>query len=155
MARSANVIEQPARCGDDDIHPLAQRVDLRPRADTAEDQDGALAEVATVVVEGLADLGGELARRHEHQRTRRARSARLRVVVVQALQQRQRETGGLAGARLGGGKKVAAGEHRWDRAELDRRGCVVAEIGNGTQEVGRQAELVKGHKRNFHSASPA
>ena len=36
------VIEQPARCGDDDVHPLAERIDLRARADATEDQDRAL-----------------------------------------------------------------------------------------------------------------
>src|SRR5687767_5311029 len=99
------VIEQPARRGDDDVDPLAERIDLRARADATEDQDRALMYVPAVVVEGLADLGCEFARGNEHQRARRARATRMRVLRIQALQQRQRETGGLTGAGLGGGKQ--------------------------------------------------
>ena len=51
---------------------------------------------APVAVQGLRDLDGELARGHEHERDRRAGA-----VGPEALQERQREGGGLAGSGRG------------------------------------------------------
>ena len=114
--------------------PCLQRLDLRPRAHAAEDQDRALLQVAAVLLERLADLRGQLARRHEHQQPRRARAARIGVLLVEALQQRQRERGGLARAGLRGGEQVAAAVDRGNRVQLDGRGRRVAEFLHRAQE---------------------
>ena len=138
-----DVVEQAARRGDDDVHALAQRVDLRPRADAAEDQDGALVQVAAEVLERLAHLGGEFAGRHQHQQARCARTARVRLILGEALQQRQCKRRRLAGAGLGGGEQVATVVHGGNGALLDGRRGDVAQFLDGAQEVGRQAELIK------------
>ncbi len=61
----------------------------------------------------------------------------------QALQQRQREAGGLAGAGLGAGKHVAALEDDGNGLRLYRRGFGVALLGDDAGEFGRQAETGK------------
>ena len=75
-----------------------------------------LAQVGAEIGDGLLHLRREFTGRDEHECTRRTRTTRVRLVFVQLLQQRQREGGRLAGARLGGGKQVTAFEHRGDAA---------------------------------------
>jgi hypothetical protein len=133
----AAVVEQAARRGDDDVDAAAQVVGLRVEAHAAEDQRGAdLRQVAAVGAHALLDLGGELARRHQHQHADAAVARRgMRGELVQ---QRQRECGGLAGAGLGGGQQVAAAEDLGDRAGLDRGGDRIAFVGDGAnQSVGK------------------
>ena len=93
-------------------------------------------------------LNRQLARRHEDQATRLALSER--GAGGQQLQDRQGKTGGLAGARLGGGHQVAAGQHHGNSLGLNRRGRVVTFFGNGTQYIGRQAEVGKVHKYSWN-----
>ena len=119
------MIEQAARRGDDEVDAATQLVDLRSRADTAEDQRRLLAQVGTEIGDGLLHLRREFTGRNQHERTRRARTTRVRLVFVQLLQQRQRKGGRLAGARLGGGGQVTTFEHRGDTARLDGGGLRV------------------------------
>jgi hypothetical protein len=53
------------------------------------------------------------------------------------LQDGQHETRGFAGAGLCAGEHVAAREDRRDGLQLNGRGCVVALIGNSTQQFGQ------------------
>jgi hypothetical protein len=62
---------------------------------------------------------------------RRGRSARER---GEALQDRQRECGGLAGAGLRAGHEIAPAKHQRDRLLLHRRGLVVTEVRNSREE---------------------
>ena len=73
--RRAEVIEQPARRGDDDVHAAAERVLLRPHADAAEHGGGGERRVHGEVVEILENLRRQLARRRQHERARRRRAA--------------------------------------------------------------------------------
>jgi len=59
------------------------------------------------------------------------------------LQHRQREAGGLAGAGLGGGEQIAAGENDGDGLRLDGRGLGVALLGDGAEQLGRKAEILE------------
>ena len=68
-----------------------------------------------------------------------------RLGVGQPLEDRQDERRGLAGAGLGAGEDVAAGQDERDRLALDRRGLRVALVGHGTKELGRQPERIEGH----------
>jgi hypothetical protein len=61
------------------------------------------------------------------------------------LQQRQGEAGGLAGAGLGAGEHILAGQNGRDRLALNGSGLVVALIGHGTEQFGTQAESIEGH----------
>jgi hypothetical protein len=61
------VVEKAAGRRDEDIDALAQRIDLRARTHTAEDEQRALAEVPSECLECLADLGSEFTGRDEYE----------------------------------------------------------------------------------------
>jgi hypothetical protein len=65
------VIEEPPGRRDDDVHAAAQLFGLRAEAHAAVDHGGALLHVLAVGADGLLDLGGELARGHEHETAHR------------------------------------------------------------------------------------
>ncbi len=67
----------------------------------------------------------------------------------QAMQHRQDEAGGLAGAGLGAAHDVAAGEHGGDGLGLDRGGGGVARFVNGTQQGLGEAEGIESHEGEF------
>ena len=94
--------------------------------------------VLAVVDDALRNLCGELARRREHQRARIASAA-----GAQLLQQRQRESGGLAGAGLRASEYVAAGENGGNGLGLDGGGNGVALVGHGTEQLGLEPESFK------------
>jgi len=64
-------------------------------------------------------------------------------LLVEDLEERQREAGGLAGAGLGSAQKVFAGEYDGDGLRLDRRRCGVALLGNSLEQFGLEPEGVK------------
>lgn len=67
-------VEQPARRGDDQVGTAAQAHELRIDRHAAEDHRDAqpVGQCAREVAQGLADLGRELARGHQHQRAKPA-----------------------------------------------------------------------------------
>ena len=70
--RMLEMVEQPARRGDDDVDAGAERVLLRAHADAAEDGGAGDRRVHGELLELLEDLRGELTRRREDERARRA-----------------------------------------------------------------------------------
>jgi hypothetical protein len=90
--------------------------------------------VFAVGANAFVDLGRELARRHEHQRARRFRRMS---VVVEQLQDRQREAGRLAGAGLGAGQEVPARENFRDHARLHGRGFGIAALRERARKFGQ------------------
>jgi len=66
---------------------------------------------------------------------------------TQDLQQRQGEAGGLAGAGLRGAEEVLAGENDGDGLRLDRGGDAVALFRDCAEQLGFQAERIKGTDR--------
>jgi hypothetical protein len=99
-------------------------------------------ELLSVAAKGFADLHRELARRREDQRPRAPR--RFARVVLQHLQDGQREGGGLARAGLRLRPDVASGEDRGDRARLHGRGGAVAAFIKDADQRGRETESGKG-----------
>jgi hypothetical protein len=65
----------------------------------------------------------------------------------QALDDRQREAGGLAGAGLGRAHHVTALQHHGDGLGLDRGRMDVALFGQGFQDIGREAEIFEADGR--------
>jgi len=59
------------------------------------------------------------------------------------LQEREGETGSLAGSGLRGAEKVASCEHNWNGLRLNWGGLRVALVGYRTHEFGPQAETFK------------
>ena len=97
----------------------------------------------------LLDLRRELARRRQDQaadrdlcRVRRAAALRDRRCSIGST-----EAGGLAGAGLGAGKQVGAGQaHHRDGLRLDRRRRVVAVLVDGAQQELGEAEIGEFHR---------
>ena len=143
-AAAVEVVDQAARAGHQHVHAAAQLVDLRLHADAAEQRGDVELEVATVGLEAVGDLHRQLAGGHQHQRARLARAGR-RGFLAQAVEHRQRERGGLAGAGLGAAQHVAAGQHQRDRLLLDRGGGGVAIVGERAQQGRREAEGFERH----------
>ncbi len=73
---AAEVVDRPARRGDDDVDAALQRADLPADRLAAVDGEHPRAELAAVAVRGLGDLDRELAGRHQHQRLRARRAPR-------------------------------------------------------------------------------
>jgi hypothetical protein len=64
-------------------------------------------------------------------------------LLRQQLQHRQREAGGLAGAGLRRAEQIAPGEDDGDGLRLDGGGLGVALLGDGLEQLGREAETFK------------
>ena len=101
--------------------------------------------VLAVFLEILGDLHRQLARRLEDQRARHARAA---AAVVQDVDHRQDEAGGLAGAGLGDADQVLAHQDRRDGGALDGRGLAVAAVVNGAEQFVGKAEIGKSHSKS-------
>ncbi len=124
------IVDDPARRADQDVHARLQRAALlvvvHAAESEAEREPGVLAEQFRILV----DLDRELAGRREHQRARRGdRPVRRRRVAQQVREQRDQEGRGLAGAGLRLARDVEAGERARQRLRLDRRASFEAGIG--------------------------
>ena len=153
---AVEVVDRAPRRRDDDVHAAREAVELRRDRLAAVHRHDAHAELAPVPVDRLGHLHRELARGREDERrgtaapvpsTRRAatldRAAGLAVRVEalrEALEDRQGEGGGLAGAGRRLGEQVPALEQGRDRGQLDGRGLLVAEGGERAQETGIERE---------------
>ena len=121
----AEVVEQAARRGDDDLGAGAQRADLRVEADAAVDR-GRADRAAARRRSGRSPRPGARARGSGSRISARMTRGPPAGVRVEALEHRQHEGGRLAGAGLGAGEEVAAGEDERDRLGLDGGGFGVA-----------------------------
>ena len=140
------VVDETARRGNQHVDAARERLNLGPVAHAAEHDRHAQAEMPAVGAEAFGNLGGQLAGGREHQDA--ATLALCRTAVGrQALNDRQGERRGLAGARLGNAEKVAAGQDDRDGFGLDRRRRHVAfalqclEDRRGEAEIGKHRQL--------------
>ena len=92
-------VVQPARAGDEDLNALFDGLHLRSLPHTAKDDGGAQLLVLAVGGKALPDLERQLPGGGEDQRPDGTRLAGLG--GIEAVQHGQRESSGLAGARLG------------------------------------------------------
>ena len=104
--------------------------------------------MAAIGVEAVEDLAGQFARRREHQH---AAALRLRpdAAFEQAVQDRQREGGGLAGAGLGDADDVAAGQRERNGLGLDGGGGEVVLFGKRASDRFGEAEIMKGGQKRY------
>ena len=98
--------------------------------------------VFAVFLEILGDLHRELASRLEDQRARHSRAA---AALVQDVDHRQDEAGGLAGSGLGDADQVLAHQDRGDCRALDRSRIVIAAVIDGAEQFVGKAEVGKSH----------
>jgi hypothetical protein len=101
--------------------------------------------VLAVGADAFLHLRGELARGHEDETAHGVARRRLAGAGVprEQLQHRQGEAGGLAGAGLRGGEKIAAGENDGDGLRLDGGGLGVALLGDSAEQLGGKAETLE------------
>ncbi len=135
----ADVVEQSAGRGHDDVDAALQRVELRSDRDPAEDNGDFGRHVFAVVAHAFLDLCREFARRRQDQYPWRTAEARL-IGAAKALQDRQHKGRRLAGAGLGAGHEVAARQHDRDRLQLNGCGGGVPEVCDRAYECLGQAE---------------
>ncbi len=133
---AVEMVDDAAGRADHDLHAALERTELRRIALAAVDRQYVeTGQVGGVFLEGFGNLDREFARRRQHQRLR------LLLRRIDPRQDRQRECGGLAGAGLGLAEHVAAREQRRDRGGLDRRGRLVADVGQRAQQRLGQGEI--------------
>ena len=129
-------IEQPAGSRGDDVHPASGFFPLLAVADSAvHDRDAQIGEAAVIAKSGF-DLGGQLARRLEHEATEIP-------MFREKRQDGQSEGGGLAGAGLRGADQIFAGENNREGAELDRRRLGEPHRLGAAHHLGREAKIFK------------
>ena len=133
------VVHDPAGRADDDVDAAAQggELDAVPLA-AVDRQDVHALHVGGVLLEGLGDLERQLTGRREHEGLGRL------LRQVEPGQDRQREGRRLAGAGLREADDVAALEQRRDGLRLDRRGRLVAHVGECLQHCGGETEVGEG-----------
>ena len=107
---------------DDDVDAALQLGALHPVANTAEDSDGTDIRETREIAESGLDLRREFARGLKHEDARRLAAPG----GAEAREDGQRESRGLARARLRGTNEVAAAKHDGNGAQLDGRRIGVA-----------------------------
>ena len=144
-------IEQAARGGDQHLDPEADLLDLRFDVNAAVRTQAADGDVFAVALDRFVNLDGQFAGRRQHQHAyRMARRRRAGAGEGEdALQQRQGKSGGLSGSGLGAAHQVFAGENDRNGLRLDRCRGGVTLIGNGLQQLGREAEFIKMHRKSL------
>ena len=136
----AQVIEQPARRGDDHVHAAAKGVFLRPHSDAADDHRGGQRRVRGESVELFDDLRGELTRWREDERARFSARASEKLV-----ENRKKKRGGLAASRHRAGENVAAFERRRNCVGLNWSGADEAEVLEPFEEIAVELKCAESH----------
>ena len=144
-------IEQAAGGGDHDFDALHDRADLASHRHAADRQRRGQPDVAAIGVEAVQDLARQFTGRREHQHAA-GLGLRLDAVFQNAVQDRQRERRGLAGAGLGDADDVTAGECEGDGLSLDGRGRQIILFLERTRDGIGKTEILKGGQKvgSFH-----
>ncbi len=137
----ADQVGQPARAGDDDVHPAAQRCHLRPLRRAAENRGDLQASGPGERAQHILDLAGQFAGRHEHQP---AGAAGHGVPGGQPGGQRDAEPQCLAGAGLAAAEDVGTGQGIGHDGGLDGERHVDARGGQRRDQWLGHAERGKG-----------
>ena len=116
----AHQVQQAAGARDDDIRPLVQGFRLGALADPAEDDAAPERETPAVLLKVFPGLHGQLPGGRKDQRPDNPGVRTPGRLLQQALQNRQREGGGFAGAGLGAAQHVVPLQHQRDRGFLNR-----------------------------------
>ena len=133
------VIHDAAGRAHDNVDAAAQRRQLLAVPLAAVDGKQAhLGQMGRVTLERFAHLQGEFAGGREHERLRHPSSRN------HTGQNRKRERGGLARARLGETDDIAALEQHRNRGGLNGRGLLVAHIFQRSEDARFESEVVEG-----------
>jgi len=138
--RLGEVIEQAARCRDNDVDARTKRVLLRTHANAAENRGTGERRVHGDFLELLDDLCRELTRRRHDEGARGAARS-----LEQLVKDWKKERGGLAASRHRAGEHVATFHRGGNRVDLNRSGTGEAELFDAAEQVAVQLERGKGH----------
>ena len=138
-----DVVQQPPRGGDQHLNAFFQFQRLGLHVHAAKHHGAAQVGVLGVSRHLLGHLVGQLAGGQQHQGTHGVAGWGGGGVFVlhHALQQGQRESGGFAGARLGGPHHIATRQDHRDGLLLDRGHGFVAHFGHGAGQLGGQLKV--------------
>ena len=136
-----HVVHESPRCCHQNIESQAQGANLGAGLRPAYHETNPHLQGTTETLEGLGNLGGQLAGGGQDEMRRRL-GQRL-TALFQALKQRKREGGSLAGARLRDAEKVFARHEHRNRLFLDRGGDRKALCGKGTKNRLGEPEFCK------------
>ena len=150
----AEQVEQAPRGGHQQVDAAAQAHHLRVDADPAVYRVGGQRQVLGVLAHIGVNLLGQLPGGYQHQRAHRV-GGDLLALQGQALQHRQGEARGLAGAGLGRGHQVAAGEHGGNGLGLDRGRGGVVQCLQGAHQRFDQAEFGEIHGNTVRGSAKA
>ena len=131
-------VEETTRGGDEEVTAATESGDLRAFGDTAVTGGDGRTGITGISGDVLSDLDDELAGRGQNQA---ANAALVGAVLApdQLGEQREGESGGLAGARLGHADNVLTLDDDRNGGLLDRRRFRVALIGHGFEDGGVEA----------------
>jgi hypothetical protein len=135
-------IEKPARRCDQNVDAALHGLGLHPLADAAHHNGMTESAVAAIRLDAVGDLIGKFARRRENQSTRDPRH-QMAAILGERLQQRQDESGGLAGPGLGNTEQILTVEQCRNGLRLDRRRRLVVRVRKGTQHALGKSESRK------------
>ncbi len=107
-------VEQAPGCRHQDVDTRREPPLLCPNRDAAEYDRSGERQLAPIGAEALGDLASQFSRRAEHERSAAAGHSPCRC-AGEALENRQCESGCLAGPGLGDAAEIAAAEHLRDR----------------------------------------
>ncbi len=125
------MVQCAARSGNHDVDAALKAPELPSDRRAAVDGEHPRAQGAAVAVDCLGDLDGEFARRDQDQCDGHAPVA----VGAQALEYREGECGGLAGASGGLAEQIAALDKVRDRFTLDGSGLLVPQSGDSVEQL--------------------
>ena len=137
------MVEQPARRGDQHIDPLVESRVLVGKADPADQKRHRQLVIGAEFLEGVGHLRGKLAGRGQDQRPGKARLGASR---SEDFDHRKGEGGGLARPRLRGPENVAPHQNIGDGFFLDRSRGGVSQIGYRLAELIAQTKFRKIHQ---------
>ena len=137
-----HVVEEAAGAGHEDIDPGLHRSDLGIFTNAAEDEGLFEAEVATVALKALRDLGGKFPGRGQDEHAG-GFSLGSMGIFVQGIEDGEREGRCFSGAGLGDAKEIASFEKKGDRLGLDGRGRGVILLNKSTLEGSCQSKLLE------------
>ena len=132
--RRAEMIEQPAGRGDDDVDAAAKRVFLRAHPNAAEHSGRRQRRVHSQIVEVFDYLRRQFPCGREHQRSRRPSG-----LADESVQNRKQERGGFSAAGHRARQQVLTGHRQRDRVSLNGRGAGKPEIFEPLQQARMQS----------------
>ena len=139
---SLQVIDEPARCGDDDVGAVRQRPHLWRHRHPTKDVGDTQPHGCAVCRERAVHLDGQLARRHEHE-SERPTPLRALPSQEEALDHRERERSGLTSSGLGAREKIDPAQDERNRRGLDWCGLRVAHLARGAYKERARARVSK------------